>query len=166
MYLDVILVQSVKERAQALGIPISQLLETYIRHGFENVPDEKVLEISRAQPSRLGRLAGGLTSAQQRCLEAIDRLMTPDSETGMCPWRFDHADIAAQAGLLKKAAYLALKGLQSRGLVVGADSPETDRWGRPVDSYWRLPDGDQIAKSRHNQAKLKQWANMSEDQAR
>lgn len=72
------------------------------------------------------------SKAERACVAAINSLLkSPEGAT-----RFELAEVADKAGLLRKGAWLALNALQGRGLVEGAHSPELDRWGRPVRSFW------------------------------
>jgi predicted transcriptional regulator len=125
--------QRLRERAEAIGVSQSVLAEMFLTDAMARWTDDALHAWAAKQPNIRGRLGGGLTKNELALLQAFTRLLAPGEA-----FRFELAQLASEAGLLRKDAYNGLKALQNRGRVSGAESEERDRWERPVESFWRL----------------------------
>lgn len=125
MYLSVEHMGALKGRAAALGVPYSALADFLLGLALQRVTPETL-------QAWMSTRTGGLSSKETAVLGALQRLSTPET------YRFDVGSVADAAGLPRREAYRALKALQGRGEVAGAEGSEVDRWGRPVESLWRL----------------------------
>lgn len=135
LYLPVETMVALRTRAEGVGVSYSELADLFIRRGLDSMPEDVLRAWAAKRPSTRGRLGGGLTKAERSALDAMGRLVARGTAEGV--YRFELAEVANEAGLLRRDAYLALKRLQGRGLVSGADGTEQDRHGRPVSSVWR-----------------------------
>ncbi len=148
LYLGVGTAEELRNRASATGAPVSDLADLVIRFGLARMTDESIRAwVARQAPTR-GRLAGGLRLHERACIGAIDRLKLSQAPA----WRFSGSDIANEASLKLTEAFWALKSLQTRGLVVGAELEELDRWGRPVKSFWCLTSDSEASRKSANSA--------------
>lgn len=125
MYLSVEHMGALKVRAAALGVPYSALADFLLGLALQRVTPETL-------QGWVTTRVGGLSAKETAVLKALRRLTTAET------YRFDVGSVADAAGLPRREAYRALKALQGRGEVAGAEGTELDRWNRPVESWWRL----------------------------
>lgn len=127
----------IRGHAIRLGVSLSNLFVMLADSGLKRTPPEEMKRWAAVQgPPRGPSLSGAPPKAERTVIAAFERLLKNDEGA----WRFSHQEVARESGMTAKAAYMALKALQERGLLVGADSEQVDRWGRPVESFWRRAD--------------------------
>jgi hypothetical protein len=126
LYLSDACLDALKMRAQELRVPYSALADFMLALALEKARPETI------QAWLKQRATPEITPKQGRVLEALRSLTTPET------YRFDVGSVADAADMPPREAYRALKALQGRGEVAGAEGSELDRWGRPLESWWRL----------------------------
>lgn len=137
-YLPVSTADALRQRAERVGASNSELLDLFIRFGLEKMSEEQLRVWVDKLPNTKGRHGGGLRVAERLILDTLRRL----SLRGSMGWRFPGRQLAAESGMNYKDGYLALKSLRGRGLVRGTESDKSDRWGRPVECAWWLPEAE------------------------
>lgn len=133
LFISVSTSDELRERAKRAGAPIGDLADLALRFALGKLNDHALAKWASALPSRRGRNGGSLGKDERSVLQAFDRLS--QAEPGASRWGL--GTLASEAGLRLSVAFWALKSLQVRGLVTGAQLEETDRWGRPTKSFWR-----------------------------
>lgn len=133
LFISVSTSDELRERAKRSGAPIGDLADLALRFALGKLNDQALAKWASELPSRRGRNAGALGKDERAVLLAFDRLA--QREPGASRWSL--GTVASEAGLRLTLGFWALKGLQARGLVIGAELEETDRWGRPIRSFWR-----------------------------
>lgn len=131
--IEVAIHDALRSKAIQEGYTVSGLVQAFVNYGMHHMPEE----ILRASMQRPERFRGSLTKNERLALDSIETMMRVGKGD---VWRFSAQDIARESGLKLTAAFLALRLLAKRGKVKGFELPEVDRWGRPVESYWRLAD--------------------------
>lgn len=132
--LELSLIDEIRSKAAKCGMTMTDLVTLLIKFGLSKITDEAAQKWMALQPSIRGRTGGGMTKNEKLVFGALERLTARDPAV----YRFGCDEVAAEAGLRLSDCYWALKQLQGRTLVKGADFDELDRWGRPVKSIWRL----------------------------
>lgn len=123
--------ESVRTKADNVGVPVSALVDLLLRYGLAKLSDEDLRSWAAKREFGLGRPVGGMTKAERAVLFGLEALEAKGEGT-----RFSLVELAASAGLPPRTAYAGLKSLQRRGMVAGSESEPVDRWGRPVESFW------------------------------
>lgn len=144
LYLSPETAEDLKGKALKGGLTISALADLALRYGLARLADDAIAAYAAKLPRKRGALGGGLRASEQAALRALEAL------TVGLAWRLSHEDIAATAGLGRLEAYKALTSLAGRGLVrphPALSSPELDRWGRPVKTFWSLPGAGSVAQA-------------------
>lgn len=123
-----------RELADASNAQINDLTDLLLRFSLAKLSVEQVKSWVEKQPSRRGRLAGGLKGSEKAALNALEVLVAT-------PWAgrvFTPEQVASRTGGPPRLALGALRGLLARGLVGCVEGDELDRWGRPEVSRWWL----------------------------
>jgi hypothetical protein len=126
---------AVRARAQEADVNVNDLTDLFLRYGLERMPVELLRKWASSQAT--SRSLGPLTKNERKVLGAFEKLRAkPDNDLA---WKWNHLELAIEAGLRHAVGYDALKSLEERGLVVVLSEGEAvDRWNRPVKSYWGL----------------------------
>jgi hypothetical protein len=122
-------IDSIERVARETGAPEGDLADLCLRYALARMNPDSIRQWARTLPARTRR--NGLSRDEQAVHERLIALTQPP-----VIW-LSAAELASDSGLLLKNAFLALKGLQRRGLVAGLESDRLDRWNRPVESLWR-----------------------------
>jgi hypothetical protein len=136
LYLPLNTSDSLKQRADAVGMNYSDLADLCLRFGLARLSDDAL----RARVARLKeqkQTQGPLKTNDAKVLDALPRLLIPTR--GVTPSWFGVEEIATEAGLPIREAYRSLTALRNRGLVRGVFKDKMDKWGRPIESLWRKP---------------------------
>jgi hypothetical protein len=143
--LPVSLIATLHDRAKGSGAGLAEIVEMALRYTLPRVTDGQIRTWSDANRGEHRSAPAPLRKDERAALNAIERLKAK----GEGSWRFSGSDVAQEAGLRLTDAFLALRALQARGLVVGVDFEARDRWDRPVKSLWCLAADDAAAKVRN-----------------
>jgi hypothetical protein len=130
MYMTVAYIDTLKAKAADLGVPYSVLNEFLGSLALQKLPADRLKAWARTASAQ--GPASVRTPKENKVLGALRHLTTTEI------WRHGLGDIADAAGLPPREAWRALCALEGRGEVVGARGQELDRWGRPLESWWRL----------------------------
>ncbi len=133
-YLPVGTTDALRERAAEVGCSASDLVDLFTRKGLDGISVDVLKKWAKGLTSRMGRLGGAHTKNERAVQLAFDALKVRDAPA----YRFPLPDIASASGLRLAEAFWALKKLEARGIVAGAELDKVDRWGRPIASFWRL----------------------------
>lgn len=125
-------VDLVRERAREVEVNVGDLTDLFLRFAHERMPVETIRKWAASQVTQ----RGPLTKNERAIVDAFQRL--PKKPGNELAWRFTHAELAVEAGMRHALGFDALKALQTRGLVVGTESAEFDKWDRPLKSHWSL----------------------------
>ena len=157
LYLPEELHVTIINRANMEGRTISDTYITLIEYALTHKP----VEPTRPTHGDVGASNGAsplgrMVRNEHLALAGLRALQARSDGVGDGAFRFDHEQIAAEVGLLHKLAYSALQSLKQRGLVGGVIGAEADRWGRPINTAWWLPEAKQRDDERRDAARLNQ----------
>lgn len=124
-----------RKTAERVQAPIGDLADLCLRFALDKLPEDRLMAWAAQLPSTLGRLGGAPTKNERLVLGAFG-VLADQSEWGQEVYCFSVPELSAKAGVLPKEAYAAVQALARRGLVDGIESPEADRHGRPLESFW------------------------------
>ncbi len=136
LYVDDSIAEELRKFASDVGAPIGALAGLLLKHSLAKINREGVRAWAHKLPNVRGPLAGGLSKNERTTLAAMRRLVS----SGEGAWKFPASEVAKESGLTPKHAYFALKALEARQMVSGAEDPSAgvDRWNRPIVSLWFL----------------------------
>lgn len=135
------------DRANTESGTISDTYITLLEHALVTLPVKPRAPLpprAVAVASPLGRMAKG----EHMALAGLQALTAREEMAQSGAFRFDHTAVAGASGLLAKSAYMVLQSLKVRGLVDGEVGQYVDRWGRPTESTWWLPEAEERHKER------------------
>ena len=134
-YLPLATSEAVKDQAKELGVSSNALADLFLRYAQAQLGKEALRKWASSLPSTKGCLGGALTKAERNVLGSFE-VLSEQSEFGADEYCYSVPELAAKASALPKEAFAALQTLARRGLVDGVESPEADRHGRPLESFW------------------------------
>lgn len=134
-YLPLATSEAVKDQAKELGVSSNALADLFLRYAQAQLGKEALRKWASSLPSTKGCLGGALTKAERNVLGAFE-VLSEQSEFGADEYCYSVSELAMKAGVLPKEAFAALQALARRGLVDGIESPDADRHGRPLESFW------------------------------